>query len=78
MQKLQELKFYCPLTIRREPDYDEEYDFSEEYPEIPSSLRLLFPAISTHTPTWGVILKLSARRVNVIKIRKNKIVTGID
>ena len=34
MQKLQELKFYCPLTIRREPDYDEEYDYSEEYPEI--------------------------------------------
>ena len=34
MQKLQELKFYCLLTIRREPDYDEEYDYSEEYPEI--------------------------------------------
>ena len=34
---VQELKFYCPLTIRREPDYDEEYDYGEEYPEIPSS-----------------------------------------
>lgn len=32
MKELQELKFYCPLTIRREPDYDEEYDYSEEYP----------------------------------------------
>lgn len=24
----QELKFYCPLTIRKEPDYDDEYDCS--------------------------------------------------
>ena len=37
MKELQKLKFYCPLTIRREPDYDEEYDYGEEYPEIPSS-----------------------------------------
>ena len=37
MQKLQELKFYCPLTVRREPDYDEEYDYGEEYPEISPS-----------------------------------------